>query len=116
MRRLGRASFGFIVLTSLATCVACGSKTDANDPKLSAAASASGPAPAASGPLAKLEGSRTDVQDGAKEIAESGDDATKRAAAPILVKRIRAMREAEYREELRPLVVKANEAAKLEPT
>ncbi len=56
------------------------------------------------------------MQDAAKEIAESGDEATKRAAGPILVKRIRAMREPAYREELRPLVQKANEQSQLAPT
>jgi hypothetical protein len=122
MRRSGRAFSSFIFLAVFATCVACQPKPDANDPKPSetqaaeAAPSSSGPTPAANGPLAKLEGSRADVQDGAKEIAESGDEATKRAAAPILVKRIRAMREPAYRDELRPLLEKANEQSKLAPT
>ncbi len=119
MCRLGPA---FAVLAALATCVACQPKADPNDPKLTetnaaeAPATSAGPAPTARGLLAKLEGNRTELQAGAEEVAKSGDEATKRAAAPILVRRIRAMREPAFREELRPLVEKANELAKVAPT
>lgn len=121
MRRVGPASSSFTVLAILAACVGCQPKPEASDARPSEtqaadAAASAAPAAAASGPLAKLEGSRTDVHEGANEIAEKGDDATKRAAGPILVKRIRAMREPAFREELRPLVEKANAASKLEPT
>ena len=83
----------------------------ASPPAVTAPASA-----VASGALAKLEGSRKDVLDGATEIAERGDDATKQAAAPILVKRLRAMREPAFREELRPTIEKANALSNLSPT
>jgi hypothetical protein len=121
MCRLTRAFSSFTMLAVLATCIACQAKPDASDPRpsetsaeaLSASAAAT---PTASGALAKLEGSRTDVHNGATDIAERGDEATKRAAAPILVKRLRTMREPAYREELRPLIEKANAQSQLAPT
>jgi hypothetical protein len=118
---MGPASSSFTVLAILAACVGCQPKPEASDARPSETqaadlAASAEPAAAAIGPLAKLEGSRADVHQGANEIAEKGDDATKRAAGPVLVKRIRAMREPAFREELRPLIEEANAASKLEPT
>ncbi len=121
MMRGSRAFRSITALAFFGTWVACQSKPDASDPRPSETAAAApstsaAPSATASGALAKLEGSRTEVHDGATEIAEGGDEATKRAAAPMLVKRLRAMREPAYREELRPLVEKANALSQLAPT
>ncbi len=126
MRRRGvRAVIGFGGAWCVLALAACTAKpppsgagsSESSSPSSSGSAAAPLAAPTASYDLiAKLSGTWKEATAAAKEIAEQGDDATKRAASPLIVKRMREMEEPAFRESLRPEVVRANAQTGISPT